>query len=1730
MTDQVREILENLKCGDRVSVTYGLGRSLQMISGVVKKIDECITIEKDNGKPGAVDLELLRAIDVQDGDADAGEAADVEQTAAAPMPVVRPSAPPIREEAFIARKFVDLPPAHAYTPAVEEKLKNMARQMREEKGLTIGGGLVAILNSLQDAIKNKSIAYKYHDIRRKILELWDKCKSESDFRNFYYVLGLSAICAGEYGQALEPLVRAEKYATAAYAASCDKNTEMQEIFHMCSLIAGDEDIAIDQYIVETCLKRRDIWPLVYLLRTKGGDNGFCEQAASCLYRIFQKSGFHATVSITPYDDAYVAAKILVEVFPEGWYGETPTMKSWNTYHSYQYPIKASELKPGKPTILTRKIISFDTKKLYGFVDGEPNYYFHIKQVDNRDERGVLLRALLAEGLGEDLEVSFRKSVSPSPNGEFAATDVCLTESGYKAARRIVEGDGIRRNGGFIAEYNRIEEYGFIQTGRVRHRFTLEAVRDPYLKAYYKENISPKEQDVSFELAGDGRKKSVADICWVNPDRQDYEESAEHVTEEEKRQWQAFLGGRENRKQIAVDKDPYAHLPFNSLPDWRPRRSFDPRPLTWTVNEAPLKEEDKPSSQAKPASLPAAGKKDWEAVLQQGRKAVQRGDLEEAERKMLYALENSGNGEMIIGDLISLYLRQPDKLQRAVDLLDKYEGRVSIEKMLNLKIQVNDKLKNHTVLCGLYEQAVQHAKSTSQKSHNLFRLVGVYMDLGKYEEALEVCRRWDSLYQQNRFTTEGVKLQKVMGNIERKKAVCYYHIGRREDACRIATDLVRINPSDEAANAILKGTLIADSFTGEEYAGYDEDALLENLSEDKQSRLSRFARSLIQGCDIGVVLKSKDIKEGKYTGDAKRAKEDVELLVNRRRGTTTKARSENLFAAYKIMEQVEQREGRQVWRPYYRYLLAGRGMASWGDYMVTQSSRQLDTTRMAYLFSLKVLAPRNGLEQDWINSYNRYLKSYFLGKNELESYISQQTNSQEKDGANADVFASNYLPDVLVGEFVAGILELLRTLKDQGEWQHTLMEDLYNKNEKLRMAVAKQLGELLSEEAGEVTFEGFADKLKNAVYFMETRHGMLHEVLEGIRGNFLEEMIPRWQLAELEPDSWHGLLNALDMSRIGRIYQVMRRSQDYFVNVDFESREDCLRVSLTEFREIIQDIQAEPTDICYDEFLPFLEALNGKLVEAQNRLYQEFRPELTWQQSVSPFYTPDRMVQIQLLVKNAVNYQAAELLHIESVAGPDVTYFRECEASFNLRGGEEREFIFALQISEEAQRVGSFSIELCYAYKFSDTSQSVAKEEKTEGFTFVIRDEGADPLYNPFKDHIGKRMTDANMFYGRSGLIEQIAEMICLPNSERMNYGRAISLYGQTRTGKSSLLYHLKERLGEKYGERILIWDMANIGEIKGGGDSGDYLANFLYTMLDVGGEAFYDNEKLAACARARGLEAPVGQIMEKPSLAMNYFTSYMRKLNHILEENNCIIVLFIDEFTYLHGQIKEGKLSEDFMKFWKAFLQNYCVFAIVAGQDDMPEFMREYQNEFACMELRKITYLDEVSAKRLIREPLERENNQNHIFRDDGSVDMLYKLTSGSAFLTIILCSNLVEYLNDKGARMVTRGIVDDFLRNRALGANSFLAEAHFEAQLQERGHREFDQVNKDILLSIARQSQATGHANIGKITCGDMSRDDLESLLQRLVDRNVLVKQGRDEYKIQVELLEKWLINTMGE
>ena len=391
------------------------------------------------------------------------------------------------------------------------------------------------------------------------------------------------------------------------------------------------------------------------------------------------------------------------------------------------------------------------------------------------------------------------------------------------------------------------------------------------------------------------------------------------------------------------------------------------------------------------------------------------------------------------------------------------------------------------------------------------------------------------------------------------------------------------------------------------------------------------------------------------------------------------------------------------------------------------------------------------------------------------------------------------------------------------------------------------------------------------------------------------------------------------------------------------------------------------------------------------------------------------------------------------------------------------------------------------------------------------------LANPFAYYLGCIMRDDAMFIGRDDLIDLLITRI---KAQRAN--RCVAIYGQTRVGKTSLLYHLKKRLVNNYPQFAVVLDIGNIGELL---SCRNFTTGFIYKIIYKLRGVITTHEDIASAMQDYAIDDILNNLKSDDSQAIWMFDQFMYKIDSTLQKLNKNLVLIIDEFTYLNPLLKENVISFEFLRLWKALLQNHCIFVVVAGQDDMPEFISEYPNEFAAMELIKLNYLDEADTKKLIRIPLMNANGGRDVFADNDSVDELYKLTAGSAYLTIILCSNLVKYINEKGAYIVTRGIVEDFLRTKAFGDSTFLDEAYFEPQLLERGHNELQAENKLILTQIARLSQGTGYAQITDIDCNNLSAERIQELVSRLCERDVLIKEGRDRYKIKVKLFERWLL-----
>ena len=432
-----------------------------------------------------------------------------------------------------------------------------------------------------------------------------------------------------------------------------------------------------------------------------------------------------------------------------------------------------------------------------------------------------MRKMLYAGLWNQLEVSFRLGESSNRNHQSAASHIELTDSGYEEAlRRLEDGQTSEKT------YNGFVEIFYGQpymNGRIhseedgeQYKFIVESIIDPWLKAYY-ENIndySSQYQEVTFEIFG---KDKAVNICWRNPPEQYRELYAEYISDDDLYRWNEYMNAKDNKgKRIFLpSEDPYQTYYYVALPDWvDDELPTKPQPFNWKNDkfnsELVIKSnsDDNSSSHHRESEMLSSIDKAHKAAFYAERARRTRlldGKWEEAEQDFEKSLEVGGFNESTVCDLIYVYSRL-EQFDKAIKLLNKYHYEFTKEKLLNLKIGLYSKKKDYKILCELYEEAFKMSTTISKKSHNLFSLIGVYINLHDYKEALNICQRWENFYSENVNNPDSIKLKNTLPAINRKKAICYYYLDNIEEAKRLALDLVKINPLDDVANKIIDGTL------------------------------------------------------------------------------------------------------------------------------------------------------------------------------------------------------------------------------------------------------------------------------------------------------------------------------------------------------------------------------------------------------------------------------------------------------------------------------------------------------------------------------------------------------------------------------------------------------------------------------------------------------------------------------------------------------------------------------------------------------------------------------------------------------------------------------------------------------------------------------------------------------------------------------------------------------------
>lgn len=481
---------------------------------------------------------------------------------------------------------------------------------------------------------------------------------------------------------------------------------------------------------------------------------------------------------------------------------------------------------------------------------------------------------------------------------------------------------------------------------------------------------------------------------------------------------------------------------------------------------------------------------------------------------------------------------------------------------------------------------------------------------------------------------------------------------------------------------------------------------------------------------------------------------------------------------------------------------------------------------------------------------------------------------------------------------------------------------------------------------------------------------------------------------------------------------------------------------------------------------------------------------------------------------------------------------ESKQTYYVEGGSTFTVDLVLPVTEEdvKNQYVNYEFFMEYEARINGKRQKLLFEEINES---PIADRDFSILVNPYSRWLGNEVSDENMFFGRNKLLETIMEKISCCSEESVS-GRNIIIYGQKRTGKSTVL-HFVHKMLDAIPERYVVANIGNTASIFGGdriSPDGRNTVNLKYffakMVSSVKSALVLNHNSLFNNLVDEGFLFPkLNRMSEADAMAecSNFFERFVSRL-----APDKRLVILIDEFTYFYDLIIKHQMDESFMRFWKAFIQNTKICAVLIGQDFMDDFRNAYPNEFGASDFIRISYLDKTSTEQLIRKPFERENGYEGF--SSTAVERIYRLTSGNAFFTMNICSELVAYLNEvKNTRVISEFTVNSFLKLHWFNPNSNkrLDKAFFESLYNDGNHREWDDDNLQLLYGIAEHCYDEGYANKEVLLSEYGANPDTidtarfvipfcKEKLEQLIYRDVLVEVKGKLY-IKVPLFAEWLL-----
>ncbi len=1055
----------------------------------------------------------------------------------------------------------------------------------------------------------------------------------------------------------------------------------------------------------------------------------------------------------------------------------------------------------------------------------------------------------------------------------------------------------------------------------------------------------------------------------------------------------------------------------------------------------------------------------------------------AETLFISGIENENSPDIksrAVRDLASMLGQQMKEPKRGIEVIKKYQEILS-DSDLHLLYTLYFQAGEYNEAIKIQKQILQNTSRKDLRMARYFGLASCYIELGNFKEA-------EGYYRQ------ALKINPSQYTIERNIALCLYKQGKNDEAKKILIIII-------ADYGDINSQKLLDTIDGK---NQNTDFVFDTTGLVFEN-LDNFANFYLSACDFKYVEKNR-IEEGKYIGSDDNKRADIDKLV--RTASTLRSRiAEERSNIYLNAARIYYDLGEQD-NDFYNYLC--RSFTSKGDNAV-QSNNELDTVRTFYLTALKVYDAlyfdegqnQKKDEQDAINALCRFLYS-FLGRDRIPVLMSGDKNLSIKETLNFILVNSSDRNKIFFA--LAFIFS-----KSPQYSMNRVLKILFENQE------FKKVSCLFLDVSVNSTQEQFAEVWKKQATEIIKRENELSAQLSPLRNFQIAEIWLSSSIDRIE-NSINNVFFPLDKDYLADLENLLNNCISLCKASDFDDKNNKIEDIKVRAENLMQKMLRNPTKLAIEEVHPILNNLLNSLDKYLSILFSSSKPDLAFSSVFTAYQLKNsNQIDLQIKIENKSEGHAEEVeLRLE--ANP--TYFKSKEDFIvfykTIKGKKSDSKIIELELTEKAIQEKAFSIKIDASFKnrlnesFISPSESLAVQLGEQKDFVEIKP-------NPYANGAsGKAVTNDEMFYGRKEYIESAYKTM-------VEDGISYVIYGQFRSGKSSILTHLEKKLESN--PQIIVVKLGDIGKFMGE-SSTPMFYRFLHQILRALRDEVNKKIKIIKLSFI-DFVIPDSKVFYEHPEPVDYFyelmDNFQSQKNDLIDWENIRIIVSMDEFTYIYEKIVKGELSSDFMKNWKALLAKNYFNVVLVAQDVFPKFFAEFENAFGTIFPKRITYLDNQNARELIDEPIKRLNKNESKFREN-AIDKIIELTAGHPWYIQIFCDALINYINTDKQQYITGANIDKVKERLLRGTER---KDNFKNFI-ENGDPSKDKISeKDTTIVLKKIAENTKNYDDGycqKSTINCITKADLNEILKDLESREVIETHNEKGYKIRVGLFKEWL------